>query len=229
MKNKNIFWGLAFIILAVAIGLDAFGYFGNIGIFKIISAVLLAIIIIQSVFHVHFWGIFIPLAFIGILFKTELGIANLTPWPILGIAILFSIGFSLIFKKSHFNCCISHNHHYTDRIINDDPSCDCSVSFSSIVKYINSDNFECSKIDCSFGSASIYFDKAHIQGDSAQIIVDVSFGSVELFVPKNWNIIKSADSSFGGIEEKNNNAVKDGPTVYLEGDISFSGVTIYYI
>ncbi|MDD6772200.1 MAG: hypothetical protein PUE23_15425, partial [Inconstantimicrobium porci] len=74
-----------------------------------------------------------------------------------------------------------------------------------------------------------YFDKAHIQGDSAQIIVDVSFGSVELFVPKNWNIIKSADSSFGGIEEKNNNAVKDGPTVYLEGDISFSGVTIYYI
>ena len=228
MKNKNIFWGLALILLAVAIGLDAFGYLGNIGIFKILCTALLALIIIQAAIHLHFFGIFIPLAFIGILFNNELGISKLTPWPILGIAVLFSIGLSLIFNKSHFNL-VHHSGHHHSRIISDDPSCDCDVSFSSTVKYINSDDFKCSNIDCSFGSASVYFDKAKIQGDSALIVVDVSFGSVELYVPKNWNIVKSVDSSFAGIEEKNNNGIKDGPTVTIEGDLSFSGLTIFYI
>lgn len=230
MKNKNIFWGLALILLAVFIILDAFGYFAHIGIIKIIFTAILATLSIKGIFKVNFPLAIFPIAFLGILYSNELNIANLTPWPILFIALLFSIGLSLIFHKPNYHY-HHHNHSEYNKVINeeDTSNVNCSVTFGSLVKYINTNDFTTANIECTFGSATVYFDNALIQGNSASINLEVSFSSLELYIPKNWNIVKATDCTFSGVEEKNNQNNEKGPTVNLYGDVTFSGLTIYYI
>ncbi len=55
----------------------------------------------------------------------------------------------------------------------------CSNSFGTTTKYVNSNNLE-----CSFGEMKVYFDNAVVQNKSVEICVDVSFGSVELYIPR---------------------------------------------
>lgn len=230
MKNKNMFWGSLLILTAIFILLDSFGYFNNIGIIKIAFTALLIGLTIKGIVKINFSMILFPLAFICILYASELNITDLTPWPILIIALLLSIGLSLIFNKPH-SMVKFHHFEKDERIINeaDNSNIDCSVTFGSVVKYINTNDFRSATIDCSFGAAKVYFDNAVITEDSANIYLDVSFGGVELYVPQNWNIVQGVNCTCGGIEEKNNRKVENGPIVNLYGELSFSGVTIYYV
>lgn len=230
MKNKNLFWGVLLILTAIFIVFDALGYFNHIGIIKIVFTAILAGITVKGILNINFPLILFPISFICILYSSELGITSLTPWPILLTALLLSMGLSLIFNKPNYICKLGHHKNNT-KIINesDSSAINCDVSFGSIVKYINTDDFKIANIDCSLGAAKIYFDNAIITGSSATINLDVSFGGVELYVPKNWNIIQKANVSFGGIDEKNKRGAGEGPTVNLYGEINFSGVTIYYI
>ena len=104
-----------------------------------------------------------------------------------------------------------------------------STSFSSGVKYIDSDNLEVVILECSFGSMKVYFDNASIPSGNATVELDVSFGGVELYVPRHWNVVNQADTAFGGVDEKNRCTTTGSPVLTLTGDVSFSGVTIIYV
>jgi predicted membrane protein len=233
MKKKNIFWGLLFIFAAIFIFVSKLGYLQEVSLIKIIFTVILAGIIITSIVHVNFWGILFPAAFICIFFDEQLGITALTPWSILAIALLGSVGLSLIFRRKHcFATYVNHNHEHIDEEIINDPdgnTVDCFVNFGASIKYVNSDNFERANIKCTFGSAKVYFDNAVIPSGNAIIHLNVSFGGVELFIPKTWTVIQDASAVFGGIEEKNRHMETNGPVVTLKGNISFAGVQIIYI
>lgn len=230
MKNKNVFWGSILILTAIFIALDSFGYFNHIGIIKIVFTAILIGFAINGITKINFSMILFPIAFIFILYANELNIADLTPWPILFITLLLTIGLSLIFDKPNHTIKF-HHYEKNEKVINepDNSNIDCSVTFGSIVKYINTNDFRSASIDCSFGTAKVYFDNAVITDDSASIYLDVSFGGVELYVPQNWNLVQGVNSTFGGVEEKNNRQRDNGPTVNLYGNVNFSGVTIYYI
>ncbi|NLK96210.1 MAG: hypothetical protein GX275_13665 [Clostridiales bacterium] len=230
MKNKNLFWGLFLIIIAICMLLDSFGYFHNIGLFKIAFTCILIAITVKGIKHISFPMMLFPIAFIGILYSNELGINSLTPWPILIITLLLSTGLSLIFKKSYYK----HNYNIyekNEKVINeqDNSNINCTVSFGSITKYINTDDFQNIDIDCSFASAKVYFDKATIIGNSANINLKVSFSGVELYIPKNWKIIKKVSITLGSIEEKNNHSNEVGPSINLCGNTNFSDIEIIYV
>ena len=63
---------------------------------------------------------------------------------------------------------------------------DIDVSFSTVTKYLNDQHFTHGSADVSLGQASVYFDNCHIEGSSAQFDVDVSLGSLSLYVPSDW-------------------------------------------
>ena len=78
----------------------------------------------------------------------------------------------------------------------------------------------------------VYFDNATIiNGEEAVINIHASFCGLEIYVPKEWEIINQAHVSFGAIEEKtkNRNIVNKEKTVILTGEASFCGVEIIYI
>jgi hypothetical protein len=59
-----------------------------------------------------------------------------------------------------------------------------NVVFSSSTKYINSQEFEMGDFECNFGELKLYFDKANILGDRADVKIECNFANMILYVPK---------------------------------------------
>lgn len=238
MKFRNWFWGLFFILAALLVIVNQLGYLTGINIFTLVATVFLIAIMLKSATHLNFGGIFFPLAILGILFAEPLGIQNLVPWPILAAALFGTIGFSLIFSKStkkiyadwHCECENGCTQEYFDHIIDspDESTVSCKVNFGSTIKYVNSQDFQKGFFNCSFGAMKIYFDTANITDNQAEIYLDVSFSGVELYIPKNWNLIDHVNTSLAGIEYKGRPSATD-KNVTLNGKVSFAGVTIIYV
>ena len=96
-----------------------------------------------------------------------------------------------------------------------------STSFGSGVKYVKADNFSEGKVSCSFGEAKIYFDDAQIHNDEAYVYVNNSFGTVNLYVPKEWYVTNEAGVMFGGVEERNRSITTGSPKLRIVGSVKF--------
>lgn len=236
-KGRNIFWGVFFILGAVFILGAKLGFMKDVGVWSLIWTVLFAALLVRSLFKISFYGIFFSLAFLGILYAEPLGITAITPWPILGAALLLGMGCKMIFpQKKRFRDRI----HFSvkgnpdvepNKVINNQDGAQVSheVSFSSAVKYINSDNFENGSFECSFGYLKVYFDNAVMQNASASVHLENSFGAIELYIPKGWAVDNQMENSFGGINEEGNPEPDGLHTLYLYGDNSFGGITVIYV
>lgn len=238
MKKSNIFWGSIFVLSAVLILLSTAGILGDFGTFSICCGVILGAILIKSIVSLSIGGVCFSLAFLVILFDGVLGLTKLTPWPVLMIATLLTIGLNLIFgdslrkirKRNGANAYTAEGHY--DQIIDDvdQDSINFSIKFGSVAKYINCDNFTRGDFSSAFGELSVYFDNAVIQGASASVNVDVSFGDLKLYIPKTWRVENNVHSSFAGVDEHGRTQWQETPKVlYLNGNVAFGAVEIYYI
>lgn len=232
MKKKEIFWGFIFILAAILIIANQFGFMPEISAFEAVATVILGAIIIKSLLKLNFWGVLFPLAGISIIYADELNITEFTPWPALLTALLLSIGLSLIFKRNYY----WHGHfHFDNKFrgnevnVQNDSIVDCSVSFGESIKYVNSEQFERANIKCSFGEAKVYFDNAQIPSGKADIYVDVSFGEATLFIPKTWKVIHDIHGFIGDIKETNRNLGLESPVVTIRGSVNFGDIKIIYV
>ncbi len=232
MKKDNLFWGLFLIAAAVLILVAKLGAFPEMSIMKIFWTLVFSVALINSLANLAFPGVFFSLAFLGIIYDTELGITAITPWTILFVALLLSIGMSLIYtpkKKKKVNPREIESGDFVVFDEEDGNQFDFSSSFVGSIKYVNSDNFESANIDAKFAGMKVYFDNAIIQNGHATVNLNVSFAGVELYIPKNWRVDNQMSASFGGVEEKNRNNGADGPILTLRGNVSLGGVTILYV
>lgn len=236
-KAEKIFWGMFFILGAVFILAAQMGFVEGVGFWSIFWTILLAAWLVKSIFKLEFMGIFLSLAFLGIVYAEPLGIQAITPWPILGAAVLLGIGFNMIFPKRHKSWFKKNKYGgYTIKsgdatVINDadDSETSCEVAFGATTKYINSDAFTSVRLETSFGEMKVYFDNAIMKNKDAYVFLDNSFGSTELYVPHTWTVINQLDSAFGGIAEKGRKEPDGVHSLYLRGDNSFGGVTVFYV
>lgn len=230
MKRKNWFWGLFFIAGAILLLVERLGGLGDISTWSMLLSVLFAATLIQSLFSKSVSGVLFSLAFLSIVYAKPLGITAITPWTVLGAALLASIGASFLYhpKKNYYHQPCTDGH-FEDIETVQGEHIDLSTTFASSIKYVNSDDFRQVNIHCSFGAMKVYFEQAQIQGETAAIYVDASFCGIELFIPKAWQVVDKISTSFGGVEEKNKNDSDGRPLVTLLGKVSFSEVTIFYV
>lgn len=244
MKKGNIFWGLFFIAAAAIMLVGRFGYFENINIWSLFVTVLMIAWLIHGISHREIWSILLPVAILINIYDEQLGLTAITPGPVLGAAILGSLGISIMFpnleRKHHYHndgCnhqykAQDHRAHFEQNETTEEMSGEelaCSVTFGSSIKYINSNNLKRVNIDCSFGAMKVYLDNAMIQSGNAVIDVNVSFGGLELYVPKTWIVDNQVRFSLGGMEEKNRSEGTGVPTLKLTGRASFAGITVLYV
>lgn len=232
MKKDNLFWGLFLIAAAVLILVAKLGAFPDVSVMKIFWTLVFSVALVSSLVNLTFPGVYFSLAFLGILYDTELGITAITPWTILLVALLLSIGTCMIFTPKKKKKVKNHEFAGNDFVVFDEEDgnqFDFSSSFVGSVKYVNSDNFESANIDAKFAGMKVYFDNAIIQNGHATVNLNVSFAGVELYIPKNWRVDNQMSASFGGVEEKNRNNGADGPILTLQGNVSLGGVTILYV
>ena len=232
MKKDNLFWGLFLIAAAVLILVAKLGAFPDVSILKIFWTLVFAVALVNSLVNLAVPGVYFSLAFLGILYDTELGITAITPWTILFAALLLSIGTCMIYTPKKKKKIKNHEMDGSDFVVFDEEDgnqFDFSSSFVGSVKYVNSDNFESANIDAKFAGMKVYFDNANIRNGHATVNLNVSFAGVELYVPKNWRVDNQMSASFGGVEEKNRNNGADGPILTLRGSVNLGGVTILYV
>ena len=241
MKFK-LYWGGIFILAALLLVSNQLGWIASTDLspITIIIAILIIPIIIASIPRGNFFGVFIPLAVLYVMFASPLSLPFIPFWTLVFATALASIGFTILFHRRNYHW---HSHNWGSfrntnnpdnfgNVINDADSSnvDCFVKFGSSIKYINSTALQTANLGCSFGALKVYFDNAQIEDDEATINMDISFGGIELYIPKTWKIVDNTNTSFGAIEEKNLRSVKETTkTVNLNGSVSFSGVEITYV
>ena len=100
MKSSKIFWGIFFILAAIYVVISKFGILPDVGVFSIILTVFLIWMLLEGIRNVNFYGILFSIAGFCIVYDDQLGITELTPWTVLGAALLGSIGLSMILVDS---------------------------------------------------------------------------------------------------------------------------------
>lgn len=232
MKRERIFWGIFFILCGVALIVGKLGMFGTVNFWTMLLSIALIATMIKSVMGKNVPGVLFSIAFLCIVNAEILGITAITPWPVLGAALLGSIGISFLYhpkKEYRGKFYLSGNRNPVNTETVEGDILNLETCFAGSAKYINSSDFRGANIDCSFGDMKVYFDNTVMAQSTAQIKVDVSFGGLELYVPRDWNVENGISAFFGGVEEKGRCIGGGNFTLRLTGEVSFGGVTIIYV
>lgn len=258
MKRKRIIWGIVILLLGVYFLVAQFvPNFPEISIFKALIAIGLLSITISSVSRMEFFGMLLPLSIIVIMFKSEISklcginVRNIKEFTIIAATFLLCIGLNMLFgdlkkknKKKKIEKKMGKSFtYYTDDIIDgkgvfvdedstierdDGDFVNYEVTFGSAIKYLDSQNLKRVNLECSFGEMKVYFDKAKVADVGANINIDVSFGRLVMYIPKEWQVINNVDTTFSGIKE-HGTSIANETKVYLTGDVTFAGAEIFYI
>lgn len=101
------------------------------------------------------------------------------------------------------------------------------VHFGSNSRYLHSDALSSGLFDVSFGKLEVFFDQAQMAAEGAKVITNVSFGELRLYVPSNWTVnTQGLSVSFTGTSNHPGGGGQSGPTLTLEGNVSFGNLAI---
>ncbi len=234
MKNNRIFWGIFFILAAVYVVVSKLGILPDIGVFGILITVFLLWLVVQGIRHINFYEILFPIACICIIYDEPLQITALTPWTVLGAALLGSIGLSMIFHGKRKKWRVKK---YTGKCewsgAGSEPCSGEQIyfknNFGSAIRYIESDNFQCARVENNFGTLSVYFDNAIVQCKTAYVNVDNNFGETNLYIPKEWQVQNHLSSAFGAINEIGASTGTGSTVFHINGTADFGVINLYYI
>ncbi len=248
MKNRNWFWGFFFLLAAVFVIASQTGSFGQIGLLSILATVLLAALGIRSAIDRNFFGLFIPLALLYMIYQQPLHLVQISVWLLLLASVLASIGFSIIFH-SHHHChphgdvCFSrgsddwhgahdgseHFNQTTESIDDNNPG--AKVTFGASSKYLHADCMKSGQFFVSFGALELFFDQAQLSPEGAELFLDCSFGAIKLYIPKHWRVIDYVRTGLGSVENDICLAHPDenAPQLTLTGNVQLGSLEIHYI
>lgn len=236
MKNRKIFWGIFFIVMAVIVIVSRLDILPNVSVFTFLATVIFGWVVIDGIRRRNFYEILFPIAFLCILYDEPLGIELLTPWTVLAAALFLSIGLTLLLgdKKHHKHEIEFEWNSNSNGIGKDSEQCGgesvrCENNFGAAIRYIHSDCFCKAHLENNFGTMTVYFDNAIIQGNIADVKVDNNFGEMILYLPKEWRIQNNLEHCFGGVNEHGKPIETSNATLCLHGDTSFGNVEIYYV
>lgn len=236
MKGKrNVFWGMALLLGAVALLLGKFGYLEGIGFWSILFDICLAAILLGGFARRSFGTILFSLAFLVIVNDKLLGLEAITPWPVLGAALLGTIGLNLLFpgfgrhRPGHH--LIQMGNGKSGRIEEydrDGTRVCCENTFGDSVKYVSGEIEEV-ELENTFGTLQVYFTEAQPVGGSARIQLESSFGSMVLYVPASWKVKMNIDTAFGNAEESGRCSPEEGNVVQIGGSVNFGSLEVVYV
>lgn len=237
--SKNVIWGALFLIGAVALLVNKLGFLnillGGMSFFQIVITVFLVGVLVKGMAKHSFGQILFSIAFIIIVNDEVLHMEALTPMPVLGAALLGTIGLHLMFPRvrSGYGRFLTINGREVAFAPSDGESREgtrlCYENcFGESVKYVSGEISRV-KLENSFGSLQAYFTDAQLKEGTAEVIVDNSFGSTILYIPADWKVIMNVDNSFGGTNEKGQCNPEGSLVLYVKGEVAFGRLQIRYI
>lgn len=242
MKKRNIFLGLILIAVAVCMVGSAMGLIPNIPWFRTLCAILLGAWGIKALFRRDFFVGCFSASIIAWIFEVELGIEELTPFPLVVAAILVGIGLNMIFGKKRRTVSVEYDSeagtfeaHSIDDVRNqnnkweDGRTVELTNVFSSVNRYVNSASFSNVNLENVFGTANIYFDNAVMANNTSVAKIENVFGQMNLYLPKTWRVNVKQDAVFGRVNLYGEpNRDMDASFIDMDVETVFGNVNIYF-
>ena len=229
-KARNIIWGILLLLGAFAVLLSNMGYLAGLSFWPVFFSVILTALFLEGIIKRRIEQVLFSAAFFVIVNDELLHLEAITPWPVLGAALLGTIGLRLLFpgRKKNFRYVLGDRKEVIEeKRIGD--SISYTNVFGSTVKYV-AGQVSSVNVENVFGSMEIYFSDAVLKEGSACVRVESCFGSVTVYVPSAWRIIlQDIETAFGNVEADENSAVGGGSTLYINGEVNFGSLEIHYI
>ncbi len=220
----RIFWGLLLIAVGVAFLFDQMGRidFWNLvgeywfGIFFIIGLAIL----ISSNFRNAGHGIFFII--LGAFFLLmNLRIFDRSLWHYLWPLFIIGVGLWILFKPFR-----GKDKSKPPEVSEDALS--INQVFSGSSRRIESQNFKGGKAEVVFGAIELDLSGAALEGGKATLYLSAVFGSIEVRVPRDWEVVVEGSPFLGSIEDKKRRVVdteKKG-TLTIRGSAAFGSIEI---
>ena len=247
MKKGKLFFGLGFILLALAILLDAFDALepiksavGEISIVRLLLAFLLVVHVISQISKKKIDQIFISLALVFLLLEKNFGALAKPPvedlinnWLLIGCAVLLQIGFSVLFSDGG---CVVTIEGAGERI--GEEECDdetgkytrhSSATLTSTVRYIAADTFGTEYVENNLASTVIRFDSPEKYFGGGVLHLENNLGSIVVEIPKEWRFETDVDKFLGSVQIPRENRDLTAPLVKIFVENNLGAVTLKYV
>lgn len=202
MLKSRIFWGVAMILLAVALILSALGFNfwlpDGIATWQLILSALCLLWIIHSLVYKHFTQLFFPAIFIVMIFESEIATAlniasgDLAPtWLFILIAVLLTVGSQLLFSHG---VTVTHDADGASTRVNKGRVTGSSVLYIDCGEQFNE------RIENNLGACSVYFSNKEQFVSGSILAVENNLGSLVLHVPDEWVVTTTIENNLGSIK-----------------------------
>ena len=229
MRKKSLI-GLLFIIFAISIAFGELNFFPSGTIFLALGTIILGYFIIHGLMDCDIFGTMLPTALLFIIYNKHFHFAAISTGKVIWIAILLSIGISMLFPKKlkySFQRKRDRFRGYTKKTETQDYS---NVTFGENVRYININELDYFRSTTTFGSTNIYFEKLDTYSiKDVHISITATFGDVKIFVPKEWAVENRISSIFSEVNTPFSTPNTNDVKVILTGNATFAEVSIIYI
>lgn len=227
-RNRNserAFWGLLLVVGAVALIVNRFGFLRGISIWTIILTIGFGALLIDGIKKRNIGCILFPIAFLIIIHDDFLGLERITPFPVLGAALLGTIGLQMMFPKlsGHY-----YVHSTGTEMTRENGKVKYDNHFGGSVKYLNGEISHVD-IDSDFGTFELYLTEATLVNNTATVKVDSAFGEVKLYVPASWKVVLNVEHAMAAVDEYGSSSSYSDMTLYIVGEVSFGHLAIYYV
>ena len=229
-------------------------YFG--GIIFILAAIALVVVKVMCA-EVNFWSIFFSIVFLAgvisglikldwsralfsaaffIIINDEfLHMEQFTPWTVLGVALLGSIGLGILFpgKKRKHKKVVGNMNGWTaldeETMASDAEVIEKKVVCGDSTDYIQSQNLREVNLKCVCGEASIYLHQAALANNRAKVNVNLVMGEAHVYVPEDWTVVTDVSYVLGEEDNPLEGMAKGENKILIDGKVVLGEIHVHYI
>jgi len=219
-SQGRIFWGILLVVLGFLFLFDQLGKidFGDlVGRYWPVVFILIGIsILLSNNFKNAGSGIFFIL-FGAFFLLLRLRIFERAVWHYLWPLAVIGVGLWILLRPAW------HPDRKTPPSEVGADTLDISQVFSGSTRKVESQAFRGGKADVVFGAAEIDLRGARLAGGQAALALSVVFGGIEVFVPRDWQIVLEGTPVLGSIETHRTSA----PDVPKTGTLTIRGSAVF--
>lgn len=233
-RIKAVVRGLAIIAFAVCLLLSKTAAFQTYPMVKIGMCIILAIVLIESLFERSWLGVCFPLGIGACLFQNELGLGSVNYAIIILAFVLIGVGFTLIFGKkkytkiyenAHDKFCDAGGSEYTEDI----DRFDLDNNMGTKTQYVNIKNLREGTIDNALGQLTVYMNGTTIAPEGAKLDIDNGLGQLSIYFPKEFRVVFKTENGLGKINIHGEGSKDENqPIVYANVDNGLGSTDIYF-
>jgi hypothetical protein len=236
-RFSNFLWGV-FLLIAAAFVLTRNSFsFADIGIGSIVIAILALAFIVQCLARLHIAPLVIPLVVLYFIFRKPLDLPVIQTWKVIAAAALAFIGLNILLPRGRRSCNQSNDscgskdqRREVPTESNNDNNPYINVNFNAVSRSLTADSLETVRLSCNFGALEVFFNQVELSPNGANAFINCSFGGIQLFIPRHWQVIDKMSCTLAGVDLKSFAApAENAPRLTLNGSVSLGGVEVKFI